>query len=273
MHQLKIIFYIVGLDIKRVLMDKYFYIAIFATCILLFTMNTYKNEWGKEYGVLSSFAEFTNEQLSENFITAESICEKAKGGGELYLYGPMLSFLPLLFFLVTEKRRGAFRLQLFRVGKTSYVVGKLITTILVGGSVIALGYLIFCGSVYVLFPHEGGTLGITFHSISNFFFYGASTAVLGYIISSFVTNVYLVYCVPFIFNYFTYSIITNKIGANGYGTKKEIMLTSLKEQSTMYFNSYDKSHQQGILIVQGCILLFSVILYRMILQCKVDCGE
>ena len=126
-------------------------------CLLIFALSmtaaVYRDDdSGKAYTVLEALTALPA-SVRQNELSAFAVMLSGLSGvyGELFLpIAVGMGFVPLI---CTERRTNAARTQLIRTTKNQYVLGKIISIVLCGGCTVLFGFLLYCGFVWLTFPH------------------------------------------------------------------------------------------------------------------------
>lgn len=224
-------------------------------------------------------------------------------GSYLWMFAPVLAGLPLVPLLCAERKNKAMRYELYRTTKNRFVVSKLISACLSGGMVMMLGYGLFCIAVYILIPFKGmsgnvipeymeitaeinpfvasaylkyGFGIIVVMKLVLFFAYGAVSAILAYALTSFITNKYLVLCMPYIINYMLCMFAQRQSMKEAFWTKPQTYIDAVfgLQQST-FTTLYNcrPSAMCTFLIMQLLLGVVCVVFYSVVMRKRCDCGQ
>lgn len=142
--------------------------------------------------------------------------------GIISLVAPLLVAIPYVSSYYVDKKSGFLKYVLLRTERRKYIISRLISNALTGGSVLCLSFLVILAVLYVLDPspsdlgswHRGAfsnlynekVLDYIFVLIGQSFIFGATYATLGLAVSPYVNNQYFAIVFPF-FVYFLPGII------------------------------------------------------------------
>lgn len=214
-------------DIQKVLGSSTFWLAVLATSLILITgtIGSYEND--EKFNIIELVTSHSRSEISST-IECDVLTTIYNGSNSyIWMFLPVLAGMPLIPLLCAERKNRAMRYELFRVSKFKFAVGKLFSAMISGGMVFALAYLAFSLVILICLPQKGNLqdivdtsllfevsyagywrvvekLGLPFFLITKFmmvFLYGALSSLVAYVLSSFVTNKYIVLCTPFIINY------------------------------------------------------------------------
>lgn len=188
--------------------------------------------------------------------------------GYLWMFAPVFVSAPFVVLMCSAKKNSNIRFELFRSGKTEYVLGKLFASLVCGGLVMSLSYALFSVAIHFILP-TGNTLG-TLDYVKRFtemFFYGMTSTWITYILSGFMHNRYLVLCIPFMINYF---VKTQLNRGKFMGSK---IASVVNPGSPSYLFSMEGSIKKWILIFWVGAFIAGTVVYRFALERRCDCGE
>ncbi len=224
------LFNMVKVDIYKILKSYIFWIAVLTVFILCFTATLYTDETNRKYTIINVLLNFNRDTILQNIdYSAQRVMILGKTS-KIFMFITIVTGFPFISVFCDERKSKNMRMIIYRSGKAKYYIGKLISAIVSGGLVVTLGYIMFCIAVSFLFPsinefplnmqknfnevityygkHEFtflyykiGSIAIIFSSIIEMFIYGAFAVILTFIFSSFITNKYLLLCIPFTLKY------------------------------------------------------------------------
>lgn len=265
-------------DLKKIISDKYFWLAVSFIFLLFLTGTVYIDQTtGKRYTAITAITELNEqERLAEPFyLSREGIMTHCFSYSDVGMYAPILIMMPLIHTLVSERKKGILRYILTRTGKISYVLGKMLSTVTIGGITLCAGFMPYVIYIFTFYYSvddvgglEGGLFRIDFFFFLSCFLYGAMFAVLGYIVTIFSNNIYMFYCVPFMLHYLWTILAAHLKSKKIY---PEVFDTiSISSFLTLFYN--DKKQQVMIIGVWGCIICIcmGILFYRF--ERKIDCG-
>lgn len=209
----------------------------------------------------------------------------------IWMFAPILVSLPFVALLCGAKKNNNIRFELMRVGKKSYILGKMVAAILAGGMAFLLGYFIYGVALYIMMPRGGAAAmeHITWiYSVTpqltelyefgglklqlvlrlvGIFVFGMTTVVLPFAVSAFIRNKYLVICVPFMMNYFL-TVFLEKM----YGIAPKLASIMLPTNPAELFRFNLERAHWILLYWLGCVIV-TLILHYVLLSRRCDCGE
>lgn len=275
------IFHGVKCDLKKILCTKYFYISVILTGVVFMLTPLYTTDTGKSYNAISALLSYKEVVLMNPDRFSFNTIISNYANSNVTVYGAALTMIPLINVLVNEKRKGALRLQLFRMSKGAYTLSKLLVSLVTGGLTLVCGYMVFCGYAYVFFHKIEEPVNemlfkqkVDYKSFMCIFLFGAISTVLGYILSEITENIYLVYCIPFIINYLLLMLFTSIIrNYVSYGSALFDVYVAVNPVNILNLKYMENKHIAYILVANVMYMAFAYIIYRFIISKKVDCGD
>ena len=243
--------------LRRIFTSKEYWLSVLAAVVLLMSSVVYSDSFtGEEYTFWALFYDDTVQQALELGQISISRIILGYDSGYLWMFGPIIVGIPFVILNRTE------RFVLFRIGKNRYVFAKLFSSIVAGGLIIVIAYLI-----YAMF-------GMMYENILNLFLFKKLMSVLAWgiintipciVLSEFIRNKYLILCIPFVLNYFISTFLS---GILPYKVMKYINPGNY--QSVFLMEKETWIPCVGILsvIVISCIVLKKVLFER-----RCDCGQ
>ena len=294
---------IVKEDMVKIFTCSTFWLAVLAVAAIALTGTVTKDMGNNSYTIFDLVSKFTNEQIMYDMIDASAwgIIYK-ESGSYLWMFVPVLAGMPLVPLLCAERKNKAMRYELIRVGKTKFVIGKMISSMLSGGLVLMLGYALFSLVIYILMPIKGDVQGayayldvmiehhpgfdkiftkmgfsiILIMKLLLFFVYGAFSALMAYVLSSFITNKYIVLCIPYIANYMICMFVDRQMMRPAFWDNPKwftdfVQFFKLDCITKIYLFNWD--YIKGFAIQQLIFLIVGVIIYQVVMRRRCDCGQ
>ena len=270
-------------DMKKCFKEKYIYIAIIVSAIILLCSNVYEESGGKSYSVLTAVLNLDVKAIfAESRRLSVQEVMQATGRSRMSMFAPMLTLIPLIPILVSERNKGALRFQIFRTGKTAYIIGKFLTTVVIGGIVLLGGYAVFAGFVNIFYTKASPEIIEQFmitddvYRWSGWFVYGAFSAVGGYLFTILIDNTYLIYSLPFIVNYLILTLVDRlSVNSEGFTIGKFVInpVTSFDTMSIVYATSFEDMYWAlDTVIIQILFVIATVATWFIVVNKKTDCG-
>jgi len=217
---------IIKTDFYKIVTGYGMYLCVLFTIILCFGTSIHIDMMNNDqYSVISSLITFDREFMlsSYDFI---SINVALKGAGSwLSMFIPIISAFAYIPLVCDESESKSIRNAVFRSSKLKFYLSRFITAVLSGGFAVMIGYMVFCGMVFILFPGIGefpaetrefyiqylsdvysstADLGIGSALVIKFaeiFVYGAIAAIPSILLTAVSKNKYVVLCIPFFIKY------------------------------------------------------------------------
>ncbi len=217
---------IIKTDFYKIVTGYGMYLCVLFTIILCFGTSIHIDMMNNDqYSVISSLITFDREFMlsSYDFI---SINVALKGAGSwLSMFIPIISAFAYIPLVCDESESKSIRNAVFRSSKLKFYLSRFITAVLSGGFAVMIGYMVFCGMVFILFPGIGEFpaetrefyiqyLSDVYPSTADFgigsalvikfaeiFVYGAIAAIPAILLTAVSKNKYVVLCIPFFIKY------------------------------------------------------------------------
>lgn len=217
---------IIKTDFYKIVTGYGMYLCVLFTIILCFGTSIHIDMMNNDqYSVIRSLISFDREFMlsSYDFI---SINVALKGAGSwLSMFIPIISAFAYIPLVCDESESKSIRNAVFRSSKLKFYLSRFITAVLSGGFAVMIGYMVFCGMVFILFPGIGEFpaetrefyiqyLSDVYPSTADFgigsalvikfaeiFVYGAIAAIPAILLTAVSKNKYVVLCIPFFIKY------------------------------------------------------------------------
>ena len=217
---------IIKTDFYKIVTGYGMYLCVLFTIILCFGTSIHIDMMNNDqYSVIRSLISFDREFMlsSYDFI---SINVALKGAGSwLSMFIPIISAFAYIPLVCDESESKSIRYAVFRSSKLKFYLSRFITAVLSGGFAVMIGYMVFCGIVFILFPNIGEFpaetrefyiqyLSDVYPSTADFgigsalvikfaeiFVYGAIAAIPSILLTAVSKNKYVVLCIPFFIKY------------------------------------------------------------------------
>lgn len=217
---------IIKTDFYKIVTGYGMYLCVLFTIILCFGTSIHIDMMNNDqYSVIRSLISFDREFMlsSYDFI---SINVALKGAGSwLSMFIPIISAFAYIPLVCDESESKSIRNAVFRSSKLKFYLSRFITAVLSGGFAVMIGYMVFCGMVFILFPGIGEfpaeTREFYIHYLSDvypstadfgigsalvikfaeIFVYGAIAAIPAILLTAVSKNKYVVLCIPFFIKY------------------------------------------------------------------------
>jgi hypothetical protein len=275
-------------EIKKMYSNPAFFVVIFAVMLIYMTGVVYiEPVTEKSYNLLNiSNMENYREVLAGSWVSTEMMIIRGPNS-YIWMFAPILASVPFVALLCGAKKNNNIRFEIMRVGKRSYIVGKLLAAMITGGTAFLIGYIGYAIACYfILIPiGERGLFDISMNSNLNrlyeiggvsliivlrfacIFIYGMTATVLPFAISSLIRNKYLVICVPFMLSYFIEVFLNKPIDII-----MELSRTFSASQPADMIR-FDLEQNLKIILYWLVCMLIAMILHYVVLNKQCDCGE
>lgn len=291
-------------DMKKILGSSTFWLAVVATALICFTGSMARDTYGLyNYNIVDILTDFSVNDIKENLVDANvKVIFLKETGSYLWMFAPVLAGMPLIPLLCAERKNKAMRYELVRVGKKRFALGKLLSSMISGGMVFMFGYALFGILLAIIFPVMGtdknvircidimlynhpdfikvydaiGYISMIGLKLAGFFVYGALSAVFAYIMSSFVTNKYIVLCVPYILNYMLSSFIDKQSMSMSFWELPKWFTSNfvnLKVNTSTQMFQVSWSEIGSYFALHIMLVICSLIIYNIIMSRRCDCGQ
>ena len=223
---------------KKILTSRGFWLCAGMTVMLLFTTSVYTDTTTmNSYSVIRSLTDLTAEERAEHYELCRTLVMRGARGGWFTMFVPIITAFCFVPQMCAERDSGAVRFQVFRSSRLKYNAAQFVSGTLAAGMAVLIGYALFCGAVYFLFPAPSEYSEWDAELIA---FYGASFpkllletwlfSVFHSIPSMFCTavmrNRYLIMCLPFFLKYALTQTV-QMIQQNAFGDYENIDLDLL----------------------------------------------
>ena len=291
---------IIKTDFYKIITGYGMYLCVLFTIILCFGTSIHIDMMNNDqYSVIRSLISFDREFMlsSYDFI---SINVALKGAGSwLSMFIPIISAFAYIPLVCDESESKSIRYAVFRSSKLKFYLSRFITAVLSGGFAVMIGYMAFCGMVFILFPNIGEfpaetrefymqSLLHTYPSTADFgigsallikfveiFVYGAIAAIPAILLTAVSKNKYVVLCIPFFIKYALTQTSVKLIAqaySNGEGVGEKLTDISNVINLDYVLQIYEmKSYR--LILVYIIVAISTLTLYLFIQLRRFDSGE
>lgn len=298
------LFRIIKNDLSIIIKNKGFWISVIVTLLLCFTTTLYTDSLNKQYSVIEVLLSFDKQFILSDISYSSLNVMLISRASKLFMFIPIVATFSFVQGVCDEKKSRFKRSVILRSGKIKYHIGKLISSIISGGLVISLGYLLFCICIYFLFPSINeygkeiadtniselllynkaivtyfynaiGSIGIILLAFIGMFLYGAFATLPTLLLLSITNDKYFLTCLPFIFKY-SFDMWSNKVflstisGGNLSTINKWIIENCRLENLYNVFSLDGKL--ESIIFYLTSLMIISII-YLVVVNRRVDYGE
>lgn len=273
-------------ELEKILTNGVFYAAIVSAVILLMLGYIYKSPYtGEEHTVLGMMFNDDREALiKEADLHATDVI---LGGIDSYLemFVPVIVVIPFAIIVCGERKNSNTRFEIYRLGKTRYIMGKYLADMVSGGLIVMSGYMVFSLMISLLLPGGTGIVaeyqnqyladnsfvagalmkgfgykGLYMLKFLRMFVYGAVSVIPAFGISMITRNRYVIISIPFLFNYLLEKFIIKQESVN-------LIYVMNKTCGNIYATDIKR-----MAIVFGAEILLIGVFCRVYLGRKCDCG-
>lgn len=274
-------------ELEKILTNIAFYLSIVAVIVLLLATSIYKDTiTGEEYSLIQIVLNDNKEEIINQGDLHRLDVINTGVGGYLDMFLPIIVAVPFVIVICGEKKNSNTRFEIYRVGKNRFLIGKFLASVVSGGLVLLIGYIIFSivvafilpggmatitelkygyfvdeGSFYKWFYNSFGVFGMMIMKFIRMFLYGAASSVMAFGLSLFIKNRYIIISIPFMFFYLFQKFVTKRLDVNLY----KALISNIGD---VFYASYI-----NLLVIYGGGTLLALILCRIYLGRKCDCGE
>lgn len=294
-------FRIIKTEFYKIVTGYGLYLCVLFTVILCFGTGIHSDMINNnEYSIIRSLTSFDREYMLSS-TDFSSINVALKGAGSwLTMFIPIISAFAFIPLVCDEGESKSIRNDLFRTSKVKFYLSKFITAILSGGFAVMIGYMLFNGIVFILFPNikeyppetyetYKKTLSLSYPSIADYgltsalliqyvevFIYGALAAIPSIVLTAISKNKYIVMCIPFFIKY-ALTQTCAKMLAQAYSNSDSINEGLIKFSNTINPDSvlsiFKIANRKLIVIYYIVIIVIALMFYLFIQLRRFDCGE
>ena len=245
--------------LKRIFFNKAFWLSVAAASLLLCCSIVYTDiESGQQYLFISLFYDKVSKEALELGMISLGGVFLGNDVSYLWMFCPIIVGIPCVIVKKTE------RFALFRTSKNRYFVSRYFSSIISGGAILVLAYLVF--GLFCNYLSKESILNIYFvKKLLSVFVWGVTASIPATILSEFVRSKYLILCIPFVINYFQiifmFKIIPLSI--REYVMPDSFVILFLRED-----NVIKGCLIYAMILILGCALFKKVIIER---RCDLGC--
>lgn len=274
-------------ELGKMMTNAVFYLAVAAMVIILMSGTFFTSpNTGRQYTFYDIiFSEDRDSLMAESYLrSSDVIIQGTDSYADMFL--PIIAAMPFVMLVCGEKKNSSTRFEIYRIGKTKYVLGKYFAAMAAGGFIAAAGYIIFSIIISVLIPggdgvvieyqkeyildgsmaagwlyNTLGTKGLYLLKYIRMFFYGTFAVVPAFGMSAVTKNRYIILSVPFLIIY-----LLNKFTENA--TDPKVMYLLPKTIGNVFMTDFLR-----LVVIFGSITVLVLVFYRIFTGRKCDCGE
>ena len=298
------LFRIIKNDLSIIIKNKGFWISVIVTLLLCFTTTLYTDSSNKQYSVIEVLLSFDKQFILSDISYSSLNVLLISRASKLFMFIPIIATFSFVQGVCDEKKSRFKRSVILRSGKIKYHIGKLISSIISGGLVISLGYLLFCIFIYFLFPSINeygkeiadtniselllynkaivtyfynaiGSIGIILLAFIGMFLYGAFATLPTLLLLSITSDKYFLTCLLFIFKY-SFDMWSNKvflstISGGNLSTIDKWIIENCRLENLYNIFSLDGKLESIIFYITSLMIIS--IIYLVVVNRRVDYGE
>lgn len=272
--------------------------AIFTTVLCLCGVIYHDSLSNESYSAVKALMEFDREAMLQNsaFCSIQIIANIT--GSWLSMFVPVIAAFAFIPIVCEERDSRAVRNAVFRSSRSGFYASRFAVTCLSGGLAVLLGFFLFAGFVCLAFPAMNQyspemqeqisiSLGYSETGFSNpdffwlagrrflpIFLYGCVFASPAALLTSIMKNKYLILCIPVFVKYACTQtcekLLSQAIGDN-FDIHRIQLIRILSPDSIS--NAFQMGHAPYILLYHFGLVTVFFVLYMLISNRRLDCGE
>lgn len=162
------------------------------------------------YSVIQALASFERADMLQHIEMSDLIVMQRARNGWFSLFIPIITAFCFVPMICVKRDTRAIRYCIFRSSKFKFNLSVFFSGVFCGGFAVTLGYAIFCGAVYLLFPHmaefDAALLPFSysfhfFRSLLGVFLFAVFWSMPAMFLTSVLQNRYVIMCVPLFIKY------------------------------------------------------------------------
>lgn len=250
------------------------------TLLLCFCSYIYTDpDTNNKYSVIQALISFDREYMLQKTELCFSSVTSTVMMGWIAYFVPVITGLCFVSSVCDRHESGVTRFELIRSSKFVFSLSDFIASVISGGFALTLGYAVFCGAAFFLFPSISEyetNMAMTieyvypsvFTQIGEMFFYGAVWSSPAIFLTSLIRNKYVVICLPFFLNY-ALSQTASRLISVATADLEHIDETLLRVVGILnpqaLFNLHNSPDKLWILIHSGIMLILPLFAYIIIM--------
>ncbi|MCH5196990.1 MAG: hypothetical protein J1F28_09755 [Oscillospiraceae bacterium] len=200
-------------ELRKNLTSAGFFICVLFTVVLLFCAEIYTDRLTMErYSAIRALLDLDRAELAKQTEFENIMVMSNARNGWITLFVPIITAFCFVLQVCAERAGNAVRYGICRSSKIKYNLSRCFSGIVSGGLALALGYAIFCGLVFFMFPNASEMSEFSAQAMENSRFdflkamlgmwlYGAFWSIPAMFCTSVMRNKYLIICIPFFLKY------------------------------------------------------------------------
>lgn len=198
---------------KKIFTSGGFWLCVGATAALLFTTAVYTDQTTQNrYSVIRALTDLAAEERVRHYELCRTMVMRGARGSWFTMFVPIVTAFCFVPQMCIERGSSAVRFQIFRSSKLKYNFMQFVSGTAAAGTAVLVGYMLFCGAVYLLFPAPAVYSGwdaemIAFYGSSfpkltlEMVLYGMFWSIPAMFCTAVMRNKYLIMCIPFFAKY------------------------------------------------------------------------
>lgn len=198
---------------RKILTSRGFRLCIGMTVVLLFATAVYEDTATFDrYSVIRALTDLTAEERAAHYELCRTMVMRGACGGWFTMFVPIITAFCFVPLMCAERDSNATRFQIFRSSKLKYNAAQFVSGTVSAGVAVLIGYLLFCGAAYFLFPAPSEYSGWNADMIAAYGFsfpklllevwlYGVFHSIPAMFCTVVMRNKYLIMCIPFFAKY------------------------------------------------------------------------
>lgn len=274
------------IELGKIISNLVFYLCILATVVLLLSGTIYTDcNTGEEYNLVNLIMNKNIELINQADLHATDVIVFGVDS-YLFMFLPIIVAVPFVMIVCGDRKNSNVRFEIYRVGKNRFLMGKFFASAISGGLAIMSGYIIFSIITYFTLPKDTGMLlqlhyeffkndsafgkwyftsfgvsGMVILKNARMFLLGFFASVPAFGLSRIIKNRYIVISIPFMFFYLFEKFVIKH--------ENELLYNALISNIGNVFDNRFLS----MFTIFGGATLFIIVLCRIYLRRKCDCGE
>ena len=274
-------------ELKRTVLSPYFLACIILVCAICFTSSGYTDySANKQYTIFEMMFMLGTEDAQTYDFSRECVSAIGYGAWAAQFLVILVSF-SFVKIMCDERLYGQKRYYISRSGLLRYSACKLLSAIISAALVCFMGYMLFVGITYAVFPsvstlpqNEQECFAITGQHFAKTMLrmclVGASFVPLPFIIAAFTRNIYFSVCIPFLVQYMQRTAENKLIHAmftsGNYSEKKQMLLWLVSHNSAELIAWGDTRYSLYAALLHTAVIFASFIIFYMAQKRRVDNG-
>lgn len=204
---------VITVQFRKIFTMTGFYTSVLLTVILLFCAQIYADAMTSDrYSAVTALMNFDRGEMLRHFeLCSYNVIRNARSGW-FTLFVPLSTAFCFVPLMCAERDNNALRFQIVRSSKLKFNLSRYFSGIFAGGLSAALGYAVFSGLIFILFPGKSefaqffdgqgdeDVLGFL-KILLGVWLYGMFWSMPAMFCTSFLKNKYLIICIPFFIKY------------------------------------------------------------------------